>query len=168
MTTTHRSLALVAVAGVATALIVPAQSVGSSPTEERDTVLTYRLVDKHAESTFIDEKRAGESVGDRYLAAATVRRQGRVAGRLQTDCAVLDRTYNGHLCQLALLLEDGELTLSGGGISRPLGEVPPTGDVFVVTGGTGAFLGAGGEMVAGGKNGNTLTITLVQPTGSPG
>lgn len=169
MTTTHRSLALVAASTAAIALIAPTRSVSAPPADDHtETVLTYRLVEKGSETTFIDEKRAGEGLGDRYLAAATLRTQGRPAGRLQTDCAVLDRAYDGHLCQLSMLLEDGQITLAGGGIRHPLGDVPPTGDTFVVTGGTGDYLGAGGVMTAGGKNGSTLTITLVQPVGQGG
>lgn len=166
--TTSRNLSvagLVAGGLALTTLALPATSSTADPDGStapiEPTVLTFTLAGRDSEQTFVDERRRGESVGDRHYSAATVRSGGQVAGRLQGECAVLDSTFEGHLCHLVLVLEDGQLTFTAGGLRRRVGEVRPTGDVFAVTGGTGVYQGVGGELGVG-EDGRTLTVTLVE------
>lgn len=156
------TLAGLAASGLAlTTMVLPATSLpAASSTQAGEAgVLTYTLAAKDSESTFVDERRRGESVGDRYYSAATLRSGGEVAGRLQGECAVLDKTFEGHLCHLVLVVEGGQLTFTGGGTHKPIPNVGEAGDVFALTGGTGEFQGARGQMVAE-EDGRTLTITL--------
>lgn len=158
MTNTHRSLALAGLAALtlSAATTVPALSSATAP--EPDVTLTYKLAGKDAESTRINEGRRGESVGDRDISAVTLRSNGEVAGRLQGECVVLDNTYEGHLCHLVLIVDGGQITATAGGLRKRVGDIPPTGDVFAVTGGTGDYQGVGGQIQV--DDGRTLTVNL--------
>lgn len=156
MTTPHHLTlgGLAAAAALAYTRLAPPASSPTSP-----TVLTFTLVERGSESTFVDERRPGESVGDRHYSAATVRSDGQVAGRAQGECAALDRRYEGHLCHLVLITRQGQSTFTGGGVRQRIPNVGSTGDVFAVTGGTGDYQGAGGELTVG-EDGRTLSVSF--------
>jgi hypothetical protein len=109
----------------------------------------------------LDVRPRGLSAGDRLVAAQTLRSGGRNAGRLHTVCTVVDASYHGQDCTVTLILRDGQLTAQGGGLDRPLRGVgdgsPGAGDPFAVTGGTGAYAGAGGTLLVRGRR---VTLTL--------
>ena len=125
------------------------------------TTLTLRIAPRGAEDKYIDIGRKGETVGDRFIGAVTLRADGAIAGRLQNECLVLDRTYEGHLCTMAILLEGGSITLASGGVNKAIPNIDGRGgDVFAVTGGTGRYQDAGGQLTVS-RDGQTITITLV-------
>lgn len=66
----------------------------------------------------IDVKPRGASVGDRFLVAETLRRDGKPIGRMLTDCSAVDASYEGRMCSIALVTRDGQITAHGGGVDR--------------------------------------------------
>jgi hypothetical protein len=112
----------------------------------------------------IDAKPRGTSVGDRFLVAETLRRDGKPVGRMLTECVAVDASYEGRMCSITLVTRDGQITAQGGGVDRPLpgrGGDPENGDVFAITGGIGTYAGATGTLrVRPTRNGDTLTIKL--------
>lgn len=164
MNKTTASLAGAAVLAVAAtgALTFHPSSVSATADETADsTTLTFRIAPRGAEEKYIDIGRKGETVGDRFIGALTLRADGAIAGRLQNECVVLDRTYEGHLCTMAIILDGGSITLAGGGVNKAIPNIDGRdGDVFAVTGGTGDHQGAGGQLTVS-NDGRTITITLV-------
>ncbi|HWJ82137.1 MAG TPA: hypothetical protein VNS55_07865 [Nocardioides sp.] len=148
----------IGIAAAALATTVPSTSASGAAAD--GTTLTFRLAAKDAEDKSIDIGPKGDSVGDRNLAAITLKADGEVAGRLQAECTTLDRTYEGHLCQVVVFLDGGSLTLQSGGVNKPIPNIDGRdGDVFAVTGGTGAYVDAGGELRVS-DDGRTVTIAL--------
>ena len=161
MNTTSLSLTAAAALGLAAA-VLPTTSpatAGSASAATDSTVLTFRLA-HGGEFKTIDIGRKGESVGDRNIAAVTLKADGEIAGRLQNDCVVLDNTYEGHLCTLVLIIKGGQVTLAAGGVNRRIPNVGGRGEVFAVTGGTGDYQGAGGQLTVG-DGGKEVVLTLV-------
>lgn len=167
MNFTTTALAAAATLGIAAAVLPttspatagPATSATTPAATTETTVLTYRL-GRDAEFKTIDIGRKGETVGDHNLAAVTLRAHGEVAGRLQNDCVVLDRAYEGHLCTLVLIIDGGQVTLASGGVGKRIPHVGGRGDVFAVTGGSGDYQGAGGQLTIG-DDGRQVVLTLV-------
>jgi hypothetical protein len=109
----------------------------------------------------IDVRPKGLSNGDRFFVASSVRSHGRTVGRGHAECVVLDRSYKGQDCRFVLVLRDGTITAEGGGLERRIPGAPPDpdpmADEFAVTGGTGAYAGASGELIT---RKETLTVKL--------
>lgn len=142
----------------------PASATTAPPAQP--TVLDFTMSQKDSEFEMFDVGEKGDSIGDRNVSAATLERDGKVAGRMQGVCTTLDNAYEGHACDLVLIIEGGSLTLASGGVRNPIPHVDGRGDIFAVTGGTGDYVGAAGEMTVS-DGGQTVTITLVpQLTGS--
>jgi hypothetical protein len=151
--------AVLGLAGTAFTSSLNHGTAGAADTAAQST-LTFRLAAYQSEDKYIDIGREGDTPGDRYIAAVTLKADGQVAGRLQTECTVLDNAYEGHLCTMAIVLGDGILTLTTGGISKRLPGVGGRhGDVYAVTGGTGAYTGAEGELSV--ADDGRIVITLV-------
>lgn len=148
------------------ALLVAATACGndtepaSAPKTEKPVVLTFELIEDDSEFEMFDVGEKGDSVGDRNTSAATLEIDGRVAGRMQGVCTTLDNAYEGHLCDLALIIEGGSLTLASGGVRTSIPNVDGRGDVFAVTGGTGKYRDAAGDVVVS-EDGQTITVNLV-------
>ena len=108
----------------------------------------------------------GVSPGDYFLAAGTLRENGKVAARGHATCTVIDHSYRGQDCQLVLVFLDGTITAAGGGINRLLpGQAPPpphAADETAVTGGTGAgaYRGASGTLSMQSHPDDSQTITI--------
>jgi hypothetical protein len=164
---TRTTIALAATAALigGTTLAVTAQGQDQSP----QTITLQGGPAAKRDMKQIDVKPRGTSVGDRFLVAETLRRDAKPIGRLLLDCTAVDASYKGQNCVITLLTRDGQITAQGGGEDRPLpgsggdpgsGD-PQTGDVFAITGGTGAYAGATGTLrVRSTSKGDTLTITL--------
>ena len=74
---------------------------------------------------------------------------------------MLDATYQAQMCNLVAILADGRITLQGAGLDKKLQGVGGTDEVFAITGGTGAYVGASGSMTRKGNGTrDTLTFTL--------
>ena len=94
----------------------------------------------------------------------TLRQAGALAGRMEADCVVIDRRFQGQACSLTLILKDGQVSAQGAGVDKRIpgvgGTTPPTGDEFAILGGTGAYQGAAGTLRL--KSGRTrVAVTLV-------
>ena len=114
----------------------------------------------------VDVKPRGTSAGDEFLGAQTLRSGGKVVGRVHAVCTIVDISYHGQDCRITLILRDGQIAAQGGGLDKRLPGVgdgsAPGGDPFAVTGGTGAYAGAGGTLLIGeGKRGGSkFTVSL--------
>jgi hypothetical protein len=142
-------------AAVAAATALPAS--GQDPAATR--TLTLKSVQGAHADKLIDVRPRGESVGDRYVLSTDLRRGGRLAGRMEVDCLLIDRRYGGQMCSATAILADGTITVHGGGLEQRLpGQAAQDGDVLAVTGGTGAYAGVRGTMR---RTGNGRADTLV-------
>jgi hypothetical protein len=111
----------------------------------------------------IDIRPKGLSLGDHFLGSETLRQAGAVAGRLEADCVVIDRTYAGQACSFTLILKDGQVTAQGAGVDKRIpgvgGTTPSTGDEFAIMGGTRAYQGAAGTLrVKSGRTRDKVTL----------
>jgi hypothetical protein len=138
----------------------PAPAASVTQAEPERTVLEFQMSQKDSEFELFDVGKRGDSVGDRNISAATLEVNGEVAGRMQGVCTTLDNAYEGHQCELAIMIKGGTLTLATGGVRKPIENVDGRGDIFAVTGGTGDYLGVAGEMTVS-EDGQDLTITLL-------
>jgi hypothetical protein len=112
----------------------------------------------------VDLRPRGLSPGDYFLAAGTLRENGRVTARAHAICTVIDHSYKGQDCHFLLVFRDGTVTASGGGLNRLLPgqrpSPPHSPDEYAVTGGTGAYRGATGTMFMQAHRDDSSTITL--------
>lgn len=105
-----------------------------------------------------------DEVGDHYYSAMTMLDDGEVAGRALLDCMAFDPTYGGQMCSGVLLLDGGTLSIQNAGEHEPIEGVDYGEESFAVTGGTGEYAGATGEMTVGEAEEGPLTITLLPQT----
>ena len=153
-------LAALATAAVVTGIVVlPATGHDVKPTG----TLAFTGKGSNRDQKMVDAPPKGISLGDHFLGAETLRQAGAPAGRMEVDCAAVDRTYAGQACSLTLILKDGQVTAQGAGVDKRIpgvgGTTPPTGDEFAITGGTGAYQGAAGTLRL--KSGRTDAVTLL-------
>jgi hypothetical protein len=112
----------------------------------------------------VDLRPRGLSPGDYFLAAGSLKQDGRVVARAHAVCRIIDRTYRGQDCDFVLIFKDGTITASGGGLDRLLpGQPKPPprpADDYAITGGTGAFDGASGTLSMQSHRDDSQTITV--------
>jgi hypothetical protein len=110
----------------------------------------------------IDLPPHGLSLGDEFVAAFSLKRDGHLVGRALADCAINDQTFAGQQCTLDLVLQPGVITAKTAGLDRLLPhQKPSSNDVFAVTGGTGPYTGAEGTItIVHGTNADTLLVRL--------
>ena len=76
---------------------------------------------------------------------------------MEGDCLAVDLRFEGLQCTLTAVLADGSITLQGASLAKHIpGASAPSQDVYAITGGTGAYVGAAGTMRRRG-NGKTDT-----------
>lgn len=132
-------------AGAAVAAAVALPATGQQAPATRTLTLTS-VQAKDAEHA-IDAPPRGDSVGDRFVFASTLRSGGKLAGRMEGDCLAVDLKFEGMQCTLTAVLADGSITLQGASLTKHIaGATAPTQDVYAITGGTGAYVGAAGTM----------------------
>ena len=157
MKNTTKSMLGAAAIGLTIAIAAGSAGVAS----ESPSTLIYRGFETGRDAKVVDVRPKGESVGDRYLASMTLRKAGAVAGRLEVECTAVDGTYEGHMCTLVAIVEDGTLTFQSAGVGRAIPNVGEPAEVYAVTGGTGSYVGAGGTMtVEPTTKGDRVTIEL--------
>jgi Allene oxide cyclase barrel like domain len=153
------TLAAALAAGAIAAIVAVLPAQGQRPTDMR--TLKFISTEKQGDEHAIDTRPKGPSVGDRWLLASTLSQAGNVAGRLEGDCAGVDKTYGVLQCSLVVVLPDGRLTLQGASVSKRIPGVGGKGEEYAVTGGTGAYEGAIGTMRRkSGASHDTLTFTI--------
>ena len=144
---------LAAATAVAAAVALPATG-QETPAARTLTLTSVQAQDaEHA----IDTPPRGDSVGDRFVFASTLRAGGKLAGRMEGDCLAVDLKFEGMQCTLTAVLAGGSITLQGASLTKHIpGATAPSQDVYAITGGTGVYLGAAGTMRRSG-NGKTDT-----------
>jgi hypothetical protein len=105
---------LAAGAAVAAATALPA--IGQDAPAAR--TLTLTSVEAAGGERAIDMPPHGQSVGDRFAFASTLRNGGTFAGRMEGDCLAADATFEGLACSLTAVLTDGSITLQGASLSK--------------------------------------------------
>jgi hypothetical protein len=157
MKTTSLIAALGAAAAVAGIAVLPA----SGQNQPTTRTLTFVSTEKANDEKFVDAKPKGYSVGDSFLLSSLLHQGGHVAGRIEAHCSLQDPTYHAQACTITAILADGQITLQGAGLDKKLPGVGATGEVYAITGGTGAYVGASGTMSRKGNGRrDTLTFTL--------
>jgi hypothetical protein len=125
------------------------------------TELTYTLDTETMEYHPIDIGKKGDSAGDRHISAFTVLADGQPTGRAHSDCLAVDNAYEGQMCAMVVMLPGGTISFQNAGLHKPLGDADTSGERFAVTGGTGVYSGARGEMTVGEAEDGPITITLL-------
>jgi hypothetical protein len=155
MKTTSLIAALGAAALAAGVAVLPA----SGQDQPTTRTLTFVSTESAKDQRFIDAKPKGYSVGDRMLLSSLLHSGSKVAGRVEGTCSLLDPTYHAQQCSLTVILGDGQLELQGTGLDKKLPGVGGTAEVYAITGGSGAYVGAAGTMTRKG-NGQRDTLTF--------
>lgn len=153
------ALAAALTAGTIAALVAVLPAQGQDPTGER--TLTFTSTQARGDEHFIDLPPKGPSAGDRVALAATLHQAGKVAGRLEGDCAWVDKRFAVLQCDVVAIFPDGRLALQGAYANKRIPGIGGTAEEYAIVGGTGAYEGASGTMgrKGGGKR-DTLTISL--------
>jgi hypothetical protein len=110
---------------------------------------TLRVVATELQSDFLDHGTPGPSLGDELVISESLARRGRDVGMSGIVCTITHAmapydvvTFH---CVATLSLGRGQITLQG--LIEVQGEDDPGPFTVAITGGTGAFSGAGGEAV---------------------
>ena len=144
--------ATVLVAGAASALAV-------LPAASADQPLRLTSVAAPDRNTDLDLGEPGPSAGDTQVFLDDLQRDGRTVGTSAGSCTVttLSETRLVAVCTTTLTLAEGSLTTQGTFDEDP--SVGPTGYTWAVTGGTGRYAEAAGEVVGAFRPG-TDTVDL--------
>lgn len=118
------------------------------------------LVEVQRNSTQLDLGKKGFSPGDRQTITSDVfTPAGRKVGRLDDDCAITQAgTRPEAVCSFAITLAQGQLT---GGFAQNLA-APNGGKHQAITGGTGRFAVARGEVRAGREGKRTAFVIVLR------
>jgi hypothetical protein len=115
----------------------------------RDHGKTLKLVATELQSDFLDLGDPGPTLGDELVISESLAKHGRDVGMSGVVCTITHAmapydvvTFH---CVATLSLERGQITLQG--LIEVQGEDDPGPFTVAITGGTGAFRGAGGEAV---------------------
>jgi hypothetical protein len=156
-----RISALTALAAAAsTALIVVLPANGQEPAGLRH--FTFTSTQKPGDERYVDLPPKGPSAGDRIVLSSQLEESGKAAGRLEGDCVLQDKPFAVIHCGIVVMRADGRLSLHGAYAGKRIPKVGGTREEYAVTGGTGAYQGAGGTLTrTGGGKRDTLTLTLV-------
>jgi hypothetical protein len=108
---------------------------------------TLRLLATENQSEFLDLGTPGPSLGDELIISETLSRRGNEVGQSGIVCTVTEVTPPYDVltlhCVATLSLQRGQITLQG--LIEVQGEDDSGPFTVAITGGTGAFFGAGGE-----------------------
>jgi allene oxide cyclase-like protein len=108
---------------------------------------TLRVVGTTTQAEFLDLGAPGPSLGDEFIFSETLTRRGRDVGTAGGVCTATEVTppydVTTYHCVATLDLARGQITLQGLVEFQSTGVMEPF--TVAITGGTGAFFGAGGE-----------------------
>jgi hypothetical protein len=137
----------VVMALVAAAVLAVGATVAAAHGKERQQ--TLRLVATDVQSEYLDVGAEGPSLGDRLVISETLARRGRDVGTSGVVCTVTGAEPPYEVvtfqCVATLSLRNGQITLQG--LIEVQGEDDRGPWTVAITGGTGAYRGAGGEAV---------------------
>jgi hypothetical protein len=135
-----------AVAIVALGVLAFGSAVAAAHGKGHDTL---RLVATSNQQEFLDLGTPGPSLGDEFIFSEVLSRHGRDVGTSGGVCTITEvvppYTVVTLHCVATLSLRKGQITLQG--LVEMQGEDDPGPFTVAITGGTGAFRGAGGEAV---------------------
>jgi hypothetical protein len=143
--------AVVAAGGIATA--------APGPHAQAAAARRIQLVEVHMSSAQLDLGRKGFSPGDRQtIKSDVVTPAGKKVGRLDDDCAITQAGRSPEaICTFVLTLRGGQLT---GGFAQSLAG-PRVSKRQAITGGTGTYAGARGQIIVGTEGKRTpFTVAL--------
>jgi hypothetical protein len=110
---------------------------------------TLKLVAKELQFQYVDEAPPGPSLGDEIVFSEKLKKDGRHVGMSGVVCTITHATPPYDVltfhCVGTLSLRHGQITLQG--LIEVQGENDPGPFTVAITGGTGAYRGAGGEAV---------------------
>ena len=134
------ALAAVLVAGAGTALAVVPAAAADQPLRLTTVAVPERTTD-------LDLGEPGLSAGDTQVFLDDVQRDGQTVGTSAGSCTITTAWESRRAvhCTATLTLPEGQLTSQGAGEEDPA--VGPTGFTWAVTGGTGRYAGAAGEVI---------------------
>jgi hypothetical protein len=98
---------------------------------------------KTTEQTFLDLGEKGDSLGDQFVFHDVLRQAGERVGHDGGVCTITSVAASQAQCLVTAWLSEGQITVQG--LIAPTGEFPER-FVFAVTGGTGRYEGASGEV----------------------
>ena len=136
-----RVLAVLIVAGVGASAVIAADVTGKP--RKPNPPLKFTLIGKVDAAQIIDNEPAGDSAGDVVIFSQKLydRSETRVVGRSHAMCTRTTDPEGSYLCDGAFLLRRGEITIQG--VDPP---ATVTRHPLVVTGGSGRYRGARGEI----------------------
>jgi hypothetical protein len=135
---------------VALGVLVSGTAVASAHGKGKEK--TLRLVADQTQVEFVDVGAAGPSLGDELVFSETLSRRGREVGTSGVVCTITHVTppYDVLMlqCVATLSLRSGQITIQG--LIEVQGEDDLGPFTLAITGGTGAYRGAGGDLVVRG------------------
>jgi len=124
-------------------------AVGSAPAATGKRAKTLRLVAIKSQQAFLDLGSPGPSLGDQLVFSDTIYRNRREAGTDGVVCSItaVAPPYGAstYQCVGTIRLRDGQITTQG--LNQFQGEGDPGPFRLAITGGTGAYSGASGELI---------------------
>jgi len=134
------ALALLLVLGNLTLACASADSSRDHP-----QTMTLRLTDTEVDSASLDLGAPGEGIGDQFVATGDLTRHGNPAGGAHLSCTLTRRagTASTFQCSGVLALPAGQIAAQGAAL---LVDDQPIGFSLAVTGGTGAYRTAHGQL----------------------
>lgn len=133
--------AAIALGALAFGVVSPALSASG----DHDTQRTIRLVAINTEFNFLDLGAEGETLGDYFVFTHELRRRGKQVGQASGQCTVVSVTdpESEPQCVVTASLRGGQITTQ-----VLIGPHGATGDIVqAITGGTGTYTGAEGELL---------------------
>lgn len=128
--------AALALTALAVGVVSPALGSGDDDDEKQ----VIRVVSITEEEEFLDLGTEGFSLGDEFVFSSTLRKGGRDVGRAGVVCTTTSLEHEEAQCVATASFSDGQITAQGIIAGEPETFVVP------VTGGSGEFKGADGEV----------------------
>ena len=137
-----------AILGATSALAVTslggaAPAIGSSEDDSDGDVVVLRVTSVRTEEQFVDIGDPGFSLGDVFVFSSDLYRDGKKIGRSGAVCTAMSVEELERQCLSTIVLPRGQIVSQGSFATDDLTEY-----LFPITGGSGAFIGVEGELLA--------------------
>lgn len=158
----RKRLSLVAVLALVIAAAAASLAYAGDSSDEGESTRTIHLVAKAVEETELDLGKEGFNQGDQFVFADDLYEDGKRVGEDGGSCQLVrlasaEATFQ---CLVTLSLEKGQITVQG--LFTAAGDDDPSPFVVAITGGTGAYRAARGEVkVETVADDDRLTVKLV-------